>query len=178
MNEVELLEYCKNNLDYNHLTGEFKWIRRERGRRFDRVGRVCKRGYIQIMIKGKNYSAHRLAFLMHNGYLPKIVDHINRNTQDNSILNLRASNHSLNNINRTSHKGRAGLDNYSRFKGVTYSKQKNKWIASIKPIGEKSVYLGSFDNEIDCARKYDEAVIKYHGEHGVTNEDLCLYERY
>lgn len=49
------------------------------------------RGYRYIKIDGVSYLAHRLVFMYHKGYLPKEIDHINRNSLDNRIENLRDS---------------------------------------------------------------------------------------
>ena len=56
-------------------------------------------GYLIVKIKGKQYKAHRLVYLMHNGYLPDEVDHINRIRDDNRIENLRHSNRCINHEN-------------------------------------------------------------------------------
>ena len=53
------------------------------------AGTINLRGYIQIGYKRKNYMAHKLIFLMHHGYLPEIVDHIDNDRANNKIENLR-----------------------------------------------------------------------------------------
>jgi len=44
----------------------------------------------------------------------------------------------------------------SRFTGVCWNKKDKKWMASLRKEGKKS-YLGSFNDEEEAARKYDEA---------------------
>lgn len=46
-------------------------------------------GYIKLGFKGKYYLAHRLVFMMHHGYMPNHIDHIDNNPANNRIENLR-----------------------------------------------------------------------------------------
>lgn len=62
-----------------------------------------KDGYLKITIRGKSYFIHRLiatAFIENPGNLP-IVDHKNRNRQDNRVENLRWVTPKENNYNLT-----------------------------------------------------------------------------
>jgi len=43
--------------------------------------------YARIGIDGENYKLHRIIFLYHRGYMPKIIDHINGDRYDNLIEN-------------------------------------------------------------------------------------------
>jgi hypothetical protein len=51
-----------------------------------------KHRYARIGIDGQNYKVHRIIFLYHKGYMPKIIDHINGDRYDNRIENLREAN--------------------------------------------------------------------------------------
>ena len=56
-------------------------------------GCLDKDGYLKLKIKGKKFSAHRVAWLLFYGDFPKNeLDHINRIRTDNRIENLRESN--------------------------------------------------------------------------------------
>lgn len=95
---------------------------------------------------------------MHQLLLPDadLVDHENGNKLDNRRRNLRPCSHSENNSNRASRS-----DSSSRFKGVTWDKSRNKWMAAIAAHG-KSKTIGRFDSEGDAARAYDaEARLAY-----------------
>ena len=48
--------------------------------------------------------------------------------------------------------------NTSGYRGVSFHKNKNKWISSIKSSG-KQIHLGYFNNPIDGAKVYDKFVI-------------------
>jgi len=54
---------------------------------------ICKhidsRGYKKVKINRKSYAQSRVVFMMHYGFLPKEIDHINCIRTDNRIENLR-----------------------------------------------------------------------------------------
>jgi len=123
------------------------------------VGCVGTR-YRQTRVGGKNYLVHRLIYLWHQGILPKLIDHINRNKTDNRIENLRASTMSENSRNRKSLSGSS-----SQFLGVWWDTKRNKWKAAIRTDkGRCPKHLGRFESEEDAAIAYDVASFIYHGQ--------------
>lgn len=105
----------------------------------DQVGWVGKDGYRRAIVDGKNYLLHRLIWLFHFGTMPeKMLDHIDGNTLNNSLRNLRECDAALNAQNKRRKKG----NNPSNFLGVSRA-SKNRWQARISSKqGEE--YLGCF----------------------------------
>jgi hypothetical protein len=93
-----------------------------------------------------------------------LVDHRNGNTLDNRRTNLRLATCSQNRINSQRDKSKTS----SRYVGVSLEKGRGKWLAYISYNG-KRIHLGRFDNELDAARAYDLAAVKYHGEFARLN---------
>ena len=88
-------------------------------------------GYKVLTIKNQQYSVHRIVFLMHHGYLPEIVDHINGDQLDNHIENLRAADHTLNMINAKRRK-----DNKAGLKGLSWQEKNSRWRCYITHNGK------------------------------------------
>lgn len=82
------------HISYDPNTGVITRIDRKNG-----SGSIDAYGYLIIKIKGKQYKAHRLAWLMYYGRFPdQVIDHINGNKLDNRICNLRDVSQSFNAI--------------------------------------------------------------------------------
>jgi hypothetical protein len=93
-----------------------------------------------------------------------LVDHRNTDSLDNRKANLRLATHSQNSCNSRRDKS----NTYSRFRGVSFSKRKQKWFAAIRANGKK-IWLGYFDDEFSAALAYDRAAREYHREFARTN---------
>ena len=133
------------------------------------AGSVNARGHINVQVDGRLYAAHRVVFLMVHGWLPKEIDHINRDKTDNRIANLRPATSSQN-------KGNIGLlaSNRSGYRGVSFNQRSQKWHAQIK-INGKQTYLGRFDLPQDAAIVYNKAAITHFGQFAYLNE-VCHVE--
>jgi len=114
--------------------------------------------YIRLSICKKHIYLHQAIFIYHHGYLPKYIDHINGNSLDNKIENLREANQSLNIANSLLSKS-----NTSGYKGVTWRKDTNKWMAQITK-NKKHHNLGCFENIEDAANAYKIASKNMFGE--------------
>lgn len=125
-------------------------------------------GYYSINLNGKLYLLHRIIYACHHGYYPEYVDHIDGNTLNNNIENLRECTVSQNSMNSNIYK-----TNKTGYKGVNFCKRSNKYRARIT-LNYKVKNLGYFNDPIEAAKVYDEAAIKHHGEFAKTNEMLNL----
>ena len=83
-------------------------------------------GYYFLKIYGLKYSVHQIVYLMHHGFIPKEIDHINGIKSDNRIENLRGVTRSQNFLNRG-----ISVSNSSGVKNVCWHKGTKKWSVSI-----------------------------------------------
>ena len=144
------LHYLKSILDYNPMTGLFKWLI-DIGNGInanDTAGTLHSNGYVYITIDGKMYRAHRLAwFYYYENDAPTEIDHKNRIRNDNRIDNLRLITH-INNLRNTN----LYSNNTSTVTGVVFEKSRNKWRAQII-VNKKTYNLGrfiEFDDAVCC----------------------------
>jgi hypothetical protein len=127
-------------LDYDPLTGIFR--RRVLWRGLDcPAGTSSHYGRRYICVKGRKYSASRLAwFYMTGTWPPQEIDHKNCDPSDDRFDNLRLATRGQNMRNL-----RRGSTNTSGFKGVCFDKARGKWLASIS-VGNRFKNLGRYDS--------------------------------
>jgi hypothetical protein len=101
-----------------------------------KVGADNGNGYEKVRIEKKSYYIHQLVYLMQYGYIPSMIDHIDGNRKNNSIVNLREVNSYQNICNQ-----KIREDNTSGFKGVHFNKQKKKWQAKLWVHGKQIARL-------------------------------------
>mgnify|MGYP003680787079 CR=1 FL=1 len=138
-----------------------------RGQAGDIAGAVNSLGYCVTTIEGTKYRNHRVIFLMHNGYLPACLDHIDTNRLNNRIENLRPATTAQNQYN-------AGIrkDNTSGVKGVTWHVGTGKWQVTVRRGGVKK-YFGIYKTISEAEIVAHKAREQLHGEfvnHGVCEE--------
>ena len=108
-----------------------------------------------IRINGKAYILSRVVYKAHNNdwditdnSMNNFIDHINKNSLDNRIENLRILTNQQNQFNTNT-------------KGYRWRKKANKWEAQIRVNG-KTKYLGLFTEEEDAHQAYLNAKELYH----------------
>lgn len=91
---------------------------------------------MRVMIRGRFYKAHRLAWVWMTGAWPEFeLDHINLDKADNRFANLRQATHAENGSNRIPQS-----NNTSGYKAVNFSVRAKLWRARAKVRG-KEIHL-------------------------------------
>lgn len=182
------IAYLRQRLRYDAVTGELFWLPAEpwmftpgryssedqcatwntqhAGREAGHVRKNAINPYVDVVLHGKIYKAHRLAWkLMTGEEPPALIDHCDGISTNNAWSNLRAASASQNGAN--SQKRKIGS---SQYKGV--SPKKRKWAARIT-VNRRTIHIGYFATEEDAARAYDAAAIAVHGEFAALNFPLA-----
>lgn len=119
---------------------------------------------VTVCVDYKRMAAHHVIWSMLGRVIPKgmVIDHIDNNPWNNSLSNLRLATRSQNNMNRS-----MDSRNKSGFKGVSWSKECNKWVAQIG-ANKKHYHLGVFDDPQKAHEAYVDAAKRLHKEFAKT----------
>ena len=140
--------------DYPYLI-QFRWyIQKQRHRYYARRRK-------RIDGRTREIRMHRVIAKARPG---EEVDHVNGDGLDNRKCNLRIATAAQNQWNRSKQRGKYT----SKYKGVSYSVDKNRWSADI--YENRIVHrLGKFMNEYDAVMAYNAAAVIWHGEFANLN---------
>lgn len=134
----------------------------------DRAGYLSKNtGRYRLTVNAKAYITSRIIFLYHHGYVPEEVDHIDRNSLNDRIENLREATRAENNRNTCSRKNSS-----SQYLGVSFKTKKYKYISKttqeliIYPISRwyARIQYDKIQKEIGTFKTEKEAVLAYNRE--------------
>lgn len=173
------VDQLRQLLKYDPETGKLWWNERPEclfatkrawkiwNKRFSGKEAICtksnKKGHLRGMVLWCTISAHWAAWAIYHGAWPADqLDHVNGDTADNRIANLREvdTRENCRNQSRPKH-------NTSGVCGVSYRNDSGLWRAYIN--GQRGrVFLGSFPSRDDAiaARKKAEVTFGYHENHG------------
>jgi hypothetical protein len=127
------------------------WNRRYAGR--EAVSKINADGYKVGWFLKRQVKAHRLAWFLHYGEWPDVIDHINRVRTDNRIANLRSVTRAQNNRNKLICEARE-----DDAVGIVQNPC-GTWAAFVAPLGQY-FQLGTWDTEAE-ARAARNAVARF-----------------
>lgn len=154
-------EYLKYLLHYDQETGCFIWVNpskfhsEKKNKSAGTIRDHRGKKYLKIKIDSKHYRAHALAWLYVYGYMPIMMDHINGDSLDNSIVNLRETNYFQNTQNHTRRINKSGLP-----VGVR-TLQGGKFLARIT-ANHKIYSLGTYQTPKEASKAYSKMRLKLH----------------
>jgi len=124
-----------------------------------KAGSGQHRRYLQVMVNRKSYLIHRLIAIFHYGDFDGIIDHVDGNTYNNKIENLRIVTHKENAWN-----AKKSIRNKTNVKGVSFIKDRQKYQATIC-IDGKNKNLGQFSSLEEAKEVVNKARSQLHGEY-------------
>lgn len=151
---IAFAEYCRELLDYRD--GSLVWkISRGRIKAGDVAGRVNNKEYLQVNIDRVSYLLHQIVFLIHHNYIPKTIDHIDRNKVNNSIKNLRSVTTRENMLNRIDNTETPNISkNGGSFQVMFMFKGKKEYFGIYNTIEEAIVVRDKIANDLDNWKSY------------------------
>ena len=122
-------------------------------------------GYYVVYFLGERYAAHRLIWkLIHKKDPSYFIDHINGVRTDNRSTNLRACTWADNTRNTP-----ARVNNTSGYKGVNWSRNRNKWFAKIQ-FNKKIYGCGFYKTAYEAHLAYEAKAKELFGEFAFNKE--------
>lgn len=133
---------------YDKTSGKLFWIKPNSVNKylFGREPGKDAYGYRVVTISYKRYKVHRIIFFLENGFVPKTIDHINGDKDDNRIENLRGVSHRQNSSNNRKHR-------HGKLVGCYFYKERKLWTSQIR-INGKQTFIGRFKTELEAHKAY------------------------
>jgi hypothetical protein len=146
-----ILNVFNNKQNYEFIIDDNFWYE------LKTINRCVSNGrYLRLTINNKKITLHKYLMLKYGGYTEddlknKVIDHINRNSLDNRLENLRVLNYSDNNKNRNT-------NNKTGYRGIykVGSKYQARFI-----LDGKAFYSKKYDEINQAILKYNYFVLKY-----------------
>lgn len=160
-------ERIRNLFNYDPITGNLSWNNPEAPNKH-LAGRLIRRTngikYLLVTYRGVTFCAHRIIWMHFHGQWPsQYLDHINGDSKDNRIDNLRLATHTENRRNTLKYK-----NNSTGYKGVCFNKRLKRYTAHIR-VNKILKHLGVFDTALEAAKAYDDAALLQFGDFACIN---------
>jgi hypothetical protein len=122
-------------------------------------GYVSTTNWDKELKKPVTWTVHRMVM----GKAPKglVIDHVNNDKLDNRRNNLRF-------ITQQENTRRANKPGTSGYRGVSWSRQKNRWRVRLCVSG-REIHCGFFDDILKAAKAYDAKALELFGEFANLN---------
>lgn len=154
----------KELLRYDPDTGQFVWIVAKGKYKPGKIaGSSWKGQYQRIVLDRRIYLSHSLAFLYMTGRMPRQIDHVDRNGNNNKWSNLREATKEQNAQNKD-----LTARNSSGYIGVYRCSTTKRWAAQVRGFG-KVHWVGRFDTPSEAALARDRFAKTVHGGFAVLN---------
>jgi hypothetical protein len=151
-----IVEYALVDEDDYEKVNKYKWY-------------LNTGGYAEGKVDKKLIRLHH--YILKKPDKGKVIDHINQDRLNDTKNNVREVSRSENNHNVTKN---TNIDLTSKYKGVSWSKNENKWVSTCS-IEKKKINLGYFESEEEAAKAYDTYTFKEYKEKA-NNNNLVKYE--
>ena len=162
---LEDVEYIKEHFFINRAT-DLLWRKHKISKKWS----PCKytihtSGHLLVSVKKHPVRAHQVIWVLYYGFLPKYIDHIDRNPKNNIIGNLRGATKQTNSTNRIKQR-----NNTSGYKGVSFDKRKKTkpWRAYLG-VGSAYIHIGVFSSKEAAAEAYNRAAYEFYGDYSCLN---------
>jgi len=161
-----MMDLIIKSIKYDPIDGSFTWADPSKYHN-NLLGKKCgvwvtanSKRYLVIKIGSKKYRAHRLAWMITYGELPNVIDHIDGDTTNNRISNLRNVDLLANAQNHLKHKKDFSTKRSGLPVGVK-SLPSGRFLSRIS-VRKKLISLGVFNTPEEAHKKYMEERIKSH----------------
>lgn len=144
-------------------------------------------GYYVVSLKGRAWRCHRIIYELLNSKIPdgQVVDHIDKNRENNKIENLRVVSRAMNNRNISKRS-----NNKSGTTGVYFDNKRKYWIAhwndehekshckafSSKKLGNEAAFQLACECRISAIIELNKVGLGYSDDHG-SIENPYLYSK-